>query len=128
MVGLPLALDFVIHPQLGELFAVYFPDHYLGRMVGETPERIAAIPDELRSDSVGRIPIHNNRVALGNNGMIHVLDEKNGVLVSYDPGGGAGCVALLPSGIWEEVEETASEMRGAFGPDDVAGDPRFGRG
>ena len=115
VVGLPLALDFVIHPQLGKLFAVYFPDHYLGRMVGENSERIAAIPDALRSDSAGRIPIHNNRVALGSNGTIHVLDEKNGVLVSYDPDGGGGRVALLPSGIRDEVEETANEMREAFG-------------
>ncbi len=47
--------------------------------------------------------------------MIHVLDEKNGVLVSYDPDGGAGRVALLPTGIRDEVEETASQMRESFG-------------
>ena len=114
-VGLPLALDFLIHPMLGTLFAVYFPDHYLGRNVGEHHERVAAIPHELRADSVGRLPIHNNRVALGRDAIIHVLDEKNGALVSYGADGGDGRVTLLPTGIRAEVEETVAEMRESFG-------------
>ena len=88
--ALPLALDFGIHPELGTLFAVSFPDHYLGRVVGGQQERVGVIPDELRADTAGRFQIHSNQLAVDRNGGIHVLDEKSRVLVSYGSDGTGG--------------------------------------
>ena len=112
--GLPLALDFGIHPDLGVLFAVSFPDHYLGRMVGDRQERIGVIPAELRADTAGSLQIHNNPVAVGRNGTIHVLDEKNGVLVSYGSDGTEGRVTPLPNVVHDVLEE-GREVQASFG-------------
>ena len=113
-VGLPLALDFGIHPELGTLFAVSFPDHYLGRVVGGQKERVGVIPGEFRADSAGSFGIHNNQLALGKNGSIHVLDEKNGVLVSYDPDGTGGRVTPLPNVVQDRLEE-GKKTQASFG-------------
>ena len=114
VIGLPLALDFGIHPEFGTLFAVSFPDHYLGRVVGDQRERVAEIPAELRVDTIGRLPIHNNQLAIGKNGSIHVLDEKNGVLVSYDSDGTGARITPLPTVVQHRLE-AGKETRASLG-------------
>lgn len=104
VVDLPLALDFGIHPELGTLFAVSFPDHYLGRVAGDRQERVAEVPAELRSDTAGRLLIHNNQLAVGGTGSIHVLDEKNGVLVNYESDGTGGRITPLPNVVQDRLE------------------------
>ena len=118
VVGVPFALDIGIHLELGTLFAVSFPDHYLARVVGDRHEPVAVIPDEFRVDTAGRLPIHSNQLAVGKNGSIHVLDEKNSVLVSYDSDGTGGRVTRLPNvvqGRLDEGKKTRASLGGVGG-------------
>lgn len=72
------------------------------------------IPAELRADTAGSLQIHNNQVAVGRNGSIHVLDEKNGVLVSYGSDGTEGRVAPLPNVVHDVLEE-GKEVQASLG-------------
>ncbi len=117
------ASDAAVHPELGLLVAGdAFPGHYLARVTAQGKTAFAPIPDELRPDPEGPFRMPGDLVTVSDDGLIHVLDQDQIALVSFDPDGTQVSVLFLPKEMRERKLRENREFVEAFGgPERVLG-------
>ena len=91
------ASDAAVHPDLGLLVTGdAFVDHYLARVTARGSVAFGRIPDELRPDPEGPFQLRMDLVTVSDDGLIHVLDQDQIALVTFDPEGTLVSVLFLP--------------------------------
>lgn len=108
--------DLAMEPTGSVLLASGLPDVFLtrvepdGQATGFAPRPVARSRD---ADSAGS-PHRMDKVAVGHDGTVVVLDNTAGQLYAFDPHGRLLRTALLPSGITEPIRRISREQRAAF--------------
>ena len=117
------ASDAATHPDLGLLVAGdAFPGHYLARVTAGGDAAFGRIPDELRPDPGGFFRMPVDLVSVSEDGLIHVLDQDQLALVSFDPEGTLVSVLFLPQKMRDRKFREHLETVEAFGgPERVLG-------
>ena len=117
------ASDAAFHPDLGLLVAGdAFPDYYLARVTAQGNEAFGRIPDELRPDTEGFFRVPLDLVTVSGDGSIHVFDQDQLALVSFDREGTLVNVLFLPKEMRDrKLREHRQTVEALGGPERVLG-------
>ena len=117
------ASDAAVHPDLGLLVAGdAFVDHYLARVTARGNVAFGRIPDELRPDPEGPFQLRTDLVTVSDDGLVHVLDQDQLALVSFDAEGTLVSVLFLPKETRDlRLRENRETIEAFGGPERVLG-------
>lgn len=117
------ASDAAVHPDLGLIVAGdAFPDHYLAQVTAQGNAAFGRIPDELRPDPQDLLRMPLDLVTVSDDGLIHVLDQDQLALVSFDSEGTLLSVLFLPKRMRDRELSADRETIELFGgPERVLG-------